>query len=45
MTKFNFYQNAEKLILTKEFSNMKEADKYVKENFQNYWNIEIRKAN
>ena len=43
MKTYNFYLNAETLILTKDFYSLKEADLYCKENYSNYWNIEILK--
>jgi hypothetical protein len=44
MKAYGFYLNAEKLILAKEFNNLRESDSYCKENYPSiYWNIEIRK--
>jgi hypothetical protein len=43
MKTFGFYLNAEKLIFTGQFENLNQADEYCKNNYTNYWNIEIKK--
>ena len=43
MKKFEFYLNAETLILTKEFTSLEEASRFCKLNYSNYWNIEIKR--
>lgn len=44
MKAYGFYLNAEELILSKQFNNLKEADEFCRANYpRQYWNIEIRK--
>ena len=43
MKTYGFYLNAEKLIFTGQFENLTTASEYCKNNYTNYWCIEIKK--
>ena len=43
MKTYGFYLNCRKLIFIGQFESLNKADEYCKNNYTNYWNIQIKK--